>query len=271
MSSYFVGNKFIYYVNSYNRINGTDSNFSYKFENLNSEQFDRVVVLSASIPKSFYLIQSGSNTFVLKENATQVTITVPQGNYNRNSLMNVVKTLLNEFSPNNWIYTISYSNISLVGDDGKYYFTVTGNSSQQPSFIFGNYLYEQLGFNSNSTYQFSSNSLVSINVCNLSVETTLFIHSDISQDFNSDNTLQEIYSNGEPSYSYINFINVCPHEYSKPLNNNKSNVFNFTLTDEYANIVETNGINVNFSVMVYKTNPFDEMVKQYIQMKSMLL
>ena len=185
--------------------------------------------------------------------------------------MNVVKTLLNEFSPNNWIYTISYSNISLVGDDGKYYFTVTGNSSQQPSFIFGNYLYEQLGFNSNSTYQFSSNSLVSINVCNLSVETTLFIHSDISQDFNSDNTLQEIYSNGEPSYSYINFINVCPHEYSKPLNNNKSNVFNFTLTDEYANIVETNGINVNFSVMVYKTNPFDEMVKQYIQMKSMLL
>ena len=270
MSSYFVGNKFIYYVNSYNRINGTDSSFSYQFQNLNSDEFDRVVLLSASIPKSFYLIQNLANTFTLKENSTSVTITVPQGNYNRNSLMTVVKNLLNANSPNLWVYSISYPNINTTGDNGFYYFTVTGNSSQ-PSFIFTTSLYEQLGFNANTTYQFSSNSLVSVNVCNLSVETTLFIHSDMSQNYNGDNTLQEIYSNGEPSYSYINFINVCPHEYSKPLNNDKTNVFYFTLTDEYGNIVNTNGININFTVMVYKTNPFDEMVKQYIQMKSMLL
>jgi hypothetical protein len=233
-------------------------------------EFDRVALLSASIPKSFYLIQSGSNTFVLKENATQVTITVPQGNYNRNSLMTVVKTLLNANSPNGWTYSITYPNINVTADNGYYYFTVTGNSSQ-PSFIFGSYLYEQLGFNANTTYQFSSNSLVSINVCNLSIETTLFIHSDMSQNMNSDNTLQEIYSNGESSYSYINYINVAPHEYSKPLINNTSNVFRFYITDENGNMINTNGINVNFTIMVYKTNPLDSMLTGFIKLMTLMM
>ena len=55
MSSYFT-KSFIYYVNSRNRINTTDSdsNFSFYFQNLQDNEFDRVVVLSASIPKSFY-------------------------------------------------------------------------------------------------------------------------------------------------------------------------------------------------------------------------
>ena len=268
MSTYFTGKKFIYYVNSAKRLNASDSNsnFSYKFLNLQDGEFDSVVVLSASIPKSFYLFQNGQNTFQLEENTTTVTITIPQGNYNRNSLATTVKNLLNTNSPNGWTYNITYPNINTTVDEGYYYFTVTGNSSQ-PSLIFGSYCYEQLGFNINSTNTFVGGSLNSVNVCNLSVETTLFIHSNVSQNYNSDNTLQEIYSNGEPSFSYLNFINPCPHEYSKPFENNSSQIFNFTLTDEYGNIINTNGVNINFTIMFYKKNVLDDMLKGYIKMK----
>jgi len=268
--SYF-SKSFIYYVNSNNRINQNESqsNFSYYFQNLQDNDFDRVVVLSASIPKSFYLVQDGYNTFILQENTTQVTLTLPPMNYNRNSLLTTIKSLLNTNSPNHWTYNMTFPNININGDDGKYYFSVTGNTSQ-PSFIFTNGLYEQLGFNANSTNTFVNNTLSSINVCNLSTETTLFIHSNMSQNYNSDNTLQEIYSNGESSYSYINFINICPHEYSKPLNNKESNVFNFYLTDENGNIINTNGININFTIMVYKMNNIDNLIKGYIKFKTIM-
>ena len=271
MSTYFIGKKYIYYVNSANRLNpgDTNSNFSYEFTNLQDGEFDSVALLSASIPKSYYLFQTNQNTFQLKENNTTVNITIPIGNYNRNSLLYTLKTLLNTNSPNSWTYNITYPNINIQADTGFYYFTVSGNSSQ-PSFIFGSYCFEQLGFNSNTTYTFVSNSLNSVNVCNLSVETTLFIHSNISQNSNSDNTLQEIYSNGEPSYSYINFINPCPHEYSKPFENNTSSVFYFTLTDEYNNIINTNGLNINFTIMFYKKNVLDDMLKGYLKMKTIL-
>jgi hypothetical protein len=270
MTSYFT-KSFIYYINSANRINesDTDTNFSYKFQHIQDEDFDRVVVLSASIPKSFYLVQQGYNTMTLQEGVSSVVLTFTPGNYNRNSLLLACKTLLNTYSPNHWTYNITYNNINQTYDDGKYYFTVTGNSSQ-PSLLFGNYMAEQLGFNHNSINNFSTNQLVSPNVCNLSTETTLFLHSDISQQNNGENTLQEIYSNGESSYSYINYQNICPHEYSKPLNNNMSDVFNFYLTNENGDIIDTNGININFTIMVYKMNDLDRLLKGFIKMQTLM-
>ena len=271
MTSYFdQRKKYVYYVNSANRLNesDTDTNFSYKFVHLQDDDFDRVVVLSASIPKSFYLVQAGQNTMTLQEGISSVVLSFTPGNYNRNSLLATMKTLLNTKSPNGWTYNITYPNINQTYDDGKYYFTVTGNSSQ-PSFLFGNYMAEQLGFNHNSVNAFVSSSLVSTNVCNLSTETTLFLHSNIMQSGTDDNVLQEIYSNGESSYSYINYQNVCPHEYAKELTSNMADTFNFYLTDESGNIINTNGININFTIMVYKTNIVDRVVTGYLKMKAL--
>ena len=273
MSSYFDQNKKnIYYVNSADRINptDTDTNFSYKFTNLQDEEYNRVVILSASIPKSFYLVQEGQNTLTLQEGTSSVVLTLTPGNYNRNSLLATMKTLLNTNSPNHWVYNITYPNINQTYDDGKYYFTVTGNLSQ-PVFIFGSAssMAEQLGFNRNSVNEFTSNQLISTNVCNLSIETTLFLHSNILQSGTGNNVLQEIYSNGEASYSYINFQNLCPHEYSKVLTNNMADTFNFYLTDENGNIINTNGLNINFTIMIYKTNVVDRVITGFLKMKTL--
>ncbi len=131
--------------------------------------------------------------------------------------------------------------------------------------IFTSSLYEQLGFNSNSTNNFVGSSLTSNNVTNLSTETTLFIHSDICQNKEGNNVLQEIYTSGESTFSYVNFQNPTPQEYAKPMIGNKSNVYNFSLTDENGVVIETNGININFTMMIYKENDIFSLIKGAIK------
>ena len=91
-------------MNSRDRISGTDKNFdNIKFP---EHEFDRVVVLNALIPKSYYLIQNGpfENIFELKEDATTVTVTVPVGSYLLSTFKNIIGALLTTASPNGLIY-----------------------------------------------------------------------------------------------------------------------------------------------------------------------
>jgi len=269
--NYFT-NKQIFYINSARRLTGTHSNFSY-FLNIDpNEEFDRVVVLAASIPKSYYLVDSTYKSFTLQESSSTVTINFSVGNYTRNSLGIKLQSLLNTNSPNNYTYSVSYSNISTTNDNGKYTITVSGNGGVQPIFIFTNQMYEQLGFDLNSSNQFSGGILESTNVVNLTNETTLFIHSDICQNNEGNNILQEIYASGEASYSMINFTNPIPLEYSKPMNTtfSKSSSYNFYLTDENGTSIDTNGININMTIMIYKKNDIDRMIKGAIKYYAIL-
>ena len=259
--------KQIFYINSNNRVNQSDthSSFSYQLNIDPNQNFDKVVVLSAAIPKSYYLIQSVGNTFTLTEGTSTATIIIPPGNYSRNGLALVLKSVLNASSPNGYVYTITFSNISSTVDTGKYLFGVSGNGSTQPSFTFGITIAEQLGFEENNTYNFSSNSLTSVYVCNLVNENTLFIHSNICQNTEGNSILQEIYASGEPSYTYIKFTNYTPQEYSKPMTDSRSNLFTFNLTNEDGILIDTNGININFTLMVYKRNNIFDLLKEAIK------
>ena len=256
--------KQIFYVNSKNRITGTDSSFTYAFNVDPVPGFDKVVMLSCSIPKSYYLVQTGSNTFTLQEGTSTATITIPQGNYSRASLAITLKAALNSSSPNSYNYNVTIPNTLTTVDLGYYTFTVSGNT-YQPSFIFTSNLYEQLGFNINSTNTFTSNTLTSTNVCNLSNETTLFIHSDICQNKEGNDIFQEIYSSGDASFAFINWHNPNPKEYAKPLTNSNSKMFNFTLTDENAIQINLNGVNINFTIMFFKSNDIDSLIKGAIK------
>lgn len=262
--NYFT-NKQIFYVNSANKLSGSHSNFSFYLNIDPNDDFDRVVVLSASIPKSYYLIDSLHKSFSLKENSSTVIINFDEGNYTRNSLAIKLQSLLNSNSPNSFNYAVSYKNINTFQDNGKYTINVTGNGSVQPEFIFGDKMYEQLGFDKNSTNQFSSNSLTSTNVINLTNETTLFIRSDICQNNEGNNILQEIYTSGDASYAMSIFTNSIPYEYSKKLTTSKSNVYNFYITDENGLHINTNGININFTLMIFKKNDIDNMIKGAIK------
>lgn len=266
MSGYIL-DKHIIYVNSRNRISGTDSNFSYLIDLSGTQKnFDKVVVLSAIIHKSYYLIDS-SDTFTLVEGLLNVSISIDPGNYNRRNLASTVQEALNSASPNNWNYSISFSSPNDV-DTGKYTFTVTGNTPDtsgvaiQPQFIFGNSFYQQLGFDKNSINTFVSNTLISTDVINLQIEDSLFIHSDICQN-SGDNILQEIIVSNTTSFGSVTFQNPTPDAYSKKITTNSNNVYNFYLTDEDGFPIDLNGQNIVFTLMLYKENDLYKLLKDF--------
>jgi len=263
----YILKKEVFYVNSNNRLSGSHSNFKFKIDLDVNAEYDSVAVLSASVPKSYYLVSSNNNSFVLKEGNDTVTIILPSGNYTRSSICSTVQNLLNNNSPNGYNYSVSFQNINTGYDDGKLTFDVTGNGSTQPQFIFTTQLHEQLGFEPNSTNTFINNSLKSVDVINLTKETTLFIRSDIAH--NSEqmghNILQEIFTTGDASFSHATFINYNPRENSKPIANNQSNIYEFILTDENGREIDTNGININFTILVYKKNDLYSLIKSAIK------
>lgn len=265
-----ITNKKIVYINSNNRQTGTHSNFSYFFDLQQDDSFDKVVVLQMLIPKTYYLIEDGYNTFQLQESTTTISITVTPGNYNRNSFATVIGNLLTAASPNGWTYSVSYPNGNNSADTGHYTFTVSGNSSQ-PSFIFQNYIYEQLGFDSDSTNLFSGNTLSSTNVIKLQAEDALYLHSSICSNGN-DNILQEVFvANGSISFSNVTFQNSSIEGYSKQFVSTRSNVYTFYLTDENDVPIDTNGQNIVITLLLYKTNETYRILDNFLQLATMKL
>jgi hypothetical protein len=239
-----------FYVNSRNRITGSDSNFSIILEISPSSDYTHCCLLSASIPKSFYAINEGRNSFTLIEDDVSIIITVKPGNYSRQSFALILQSLLRLNSINGLLYTISYPNINRECDDGKYKFSVSGNIGYQPIILLNDYLYEPMGFNKISSNQFVDGLLFSTNVSNQNPEATLILHSDLVTGHNSH--LKSLMTTTTNSFDYIIFQNNTISETSKHMNMSKSNVYNFQLTDEAGIELPLNGLNMVFVVLVYR-------------------
>ncbi len=252
-----ITNSRLFVVNSRNRESGNHSNFTFKIP-LDNNDYTHCCVMQASIPKSFYLIETGWNTFTLEEGITQTTITLTPGNYTVNSLMTELTTQLNAASLNT--FTVSYPS-STLPDTGKLTFTV---SSGNPKFIFSDYCYELLGFEPDSENTFSGSSLTSTNVIKVQVEDTLTIRSDICNNGGINNVLQEIYANASVDFSSITYQCNSLEGCSKPLNSKDSNLFHFYLTNEDEQIIDTNGVNINFTILVYKKNNIFDKLQNFI-------
>lgn len=255
----------IFYVSSADRISGTTSNFLYKFDIDTESRYDTISILAASIPKSYYLIASYNNEFVLSENGTNVNITIPSGNYTLTAWKNIIVSSLNTNSPHGFTYAVTLPSVTST-NTGKLTFTVSGNGDIQPIFIFSEHLYEQFGFDS-GTYQFTANMLVSTNVVNLQLIGALFIHSDVCNN-KHDSVLQEIYSNNS-DYANITYQSTAVIPYSKKLAIKGINTYRFYLTDSYGNEIDLNGLNWNFTILFYKKNNTMNMIKQFIKLSLM--
>jgi hypothetical protein len=255
----------LYYINSRNRLSGTDSDFTYAID-LRNFTPSHCVVLSCNIPKSFFVVQEGQNTLTLtEEDVNTATITIPAGNYNRSNLKSVLQTLLTTNSPNAYTYVISVPNSASSGDTGKYTFSCVGHTLQPKlTFSSDNNLYELLGFDSGSTNSFSAGSLVSSNVVKLTKEDSIFIHSDIVGGISGD-ILQEIYSVDSPDFSNIIFHNHATDHYEQEMNGTTNNIFRFYLTNEDGIKLELNGLNWSMTLSCYKKDDSSDFLKQYLK------
>ena len=77
--------KCLVYINSANKISGTDASFQIQLQFNTRKKYNRAALVGANIPKTYYAIATPKNTFILVENSTQITITVTPGTYNRNA------------------------------------------------------------------------------------------------------------------------------------------------------------------------------------------
>lgn len=239
------------YIDTRNRLTGTTSDFTYSL-NIPQSRYTHCVLLSATIPKSYYSITS-TDTFILEETSGTATISITAGNYSRTSLATTIKNALNLASPGGYTYDITFPKIGTTVDNGHYTFTVTLNTGDQPYFRFtstNSEIYEKLGFNNGESYQFSSDSLESVNVIKIQAEDTLFLRSDLVQNRN-DAVLQEIFTSSTASYGSIVWYNPFPTEYTKIIGINSSNVYRFYLTNESGKIIDLNGVNAQYTLKLF--------------------
>lgn len=246
-----IRNGQIFHINSRSRNSGTDADFTYEIEFQGGTKPSHVVCLSASIPKSYYLVAAPSNAFLLIEEKKQATITLPEGNYTLVSLKATLSSLLSDNSPNDYTYTVSTPDSKTV-DDGKLTFTVSGNDGVQPqiSFANGSNLFELMGFEESSVNAFAANTLKSTNMINLQKESTLYIHSDMCSD-GKYNILQEVFANNSPDFYNITYNCQVPDLYMKKITTKGKNVYRFYLLDENSRPINLNGGNMLITICCF--------------------
>jgi len=260
-----ISEKKIFYISSGDQLTGLNSTFSYSIQTpADFNKYDRITILQANIPISYYVVQAGFNTFVLDENGSQVTLTVPEGNYNMNSFSIVVLALLNAGSPNGYTYTMTYSNNFTQTNTGKYTFTVN-NASTISIIVSNTTLHEQFGFQADSTNTFVSQSLVSTNVVKFIPEDTIFIRSPILDE--QQDVVQEIYNSNSIPFSNLTFLNPDPLTYSKKLKSGFNRNLAFSITNEDGVPLYLNGLNILLTVCFYKSNTIYKKIGKYIEYK----
>lgn len=231
----------IVYVDSDDRERPTESHSDFTYAINIKQPVNRVALTFASIPKSYYSIKSGSNTFIVETNRT---ITIPPGNYSFSELAGITQTLLNTGGVNT--YTVVGSTIT-----AKYTFTSTGSTS----LVFGsNVLHKLFGFDANSSNAVGPGTpLTSTYVVNLNQLSALYVVSDLVQSNTAGyQVLAVIPAVKDPDYSNITYVNQAPDKFFRLPTNTQKNVFRFTLYDLDDNIIDLNNSgSVNFEILLW--------------------
>lgn len=249
--------------NSKDRVQGSNSSFLSQPVDLGNNQFDSVCIVQASLPKSFYNMPTGYNTFTLKENATSVIVTIPVGSYTRINLQSVLASVLTTASPNALLYTVSYP-ASTVADTFHYTFTVN-SSVIAVQFIFSaTSPFRQLGFEI-ETYTFTPgvglSTLESVNSLNLSYILRAFVKTNLVSDA-TDGILEEVLNFGSyPSSSVVHYQQYNFDMNTRRYNRSSTNSWQFSIVDAFDQLIDLNGIPWAFSVVFYQRNKTHELQK----------
>lgn len=276
MISTFADRHYIFHLDSHQRLSGEhqDGIYKIKFDSGSIQDYDRIVVLSATIPKSYYAVENGFNDFSLFENGIETKIEIPPGTYSANQFKDTLPTLLTDNSSQGWIYTMSFSSVT-----AKFTYFVSGRTDplNEPVFIRTTQnVYEQLGFTKNNDFYFSDDTigfLESTTVIDMSPENNVFIRSDICQSSNNNsNILQDLQGSGVPPFAQINYQCTELEGYSKGLNNN-SDLYRFYITNEDdeglgQRILQLNDKNWTATLLFYKRTTLPKLIKNSIKLNA---
>lgn len=97
-------------------------------------------------------------------------------------------------------------------------------------------------------------------------EDSLYIHSDIVSDGDSD-VLQEIFNGNSVPLSNAVYQCFDVQGYSKALRTNKSNIYWFALNDENGKRIDLNGLNMVFTLLLFKRDNMSDLLKAFMKMQ----
>jgi hypothetical protein len=173
-----------------------------------------VQVLNCSIPYSFYNVNYINKYLDIKENNDIFTMIFEEGNYSAVQFAHTLENLLNQNSPNNCNYSVSYNkftnkmiiSISTANVMVSFLFLSGENSKYDCQYILGFYKKQDYSFN-------SLNNLVSDSAVNVSPYEAIYIQSNLgitnqyaTNSKNLSNILIKIPITSTP-FSYINWEN----------------------------------------------------------------
>lgn len=204
-----------------------------------STPYNRIVLLGAIIPKSWYLIQDENSTFTLTEGVTSYTVTLETGNYSLTSLATALQNALNTVG--SWTYTVTP-----VISRGHLLFAVSGNTSQ-PVLTFGSVLARIFGFEGSLSATFSANQLESSTVCSLQKTQSIIIKTSLVSE---DGILGQLFS-GIQDLGILSYVCPSPIEYSRKLLSVQRTIDILLLDAIEQTEVNLNGGNFQFQLGYY--------------------
>lgn len=228
-------------VNSRDRVQGDDRFFSINLP-LHSNNFNYVTCLQVYIPKTYYLFDTGYNTFQVDNlgDGNWTTITITPGSYNVTTLITELVARLGAA----WSVTYSVSTL-------KFTFTRTDGGGIV-KFLFNSSIFpaSALGFVSSTTYLFTLSGsdyvLTAPNCLNLNLENTMLIQSDKVDG----NILQEIFVANASNFTAITYENPDPILTRKKIAHKHTKFWTFEITDEDNILINSlNGQNVVMSLL----------------------
>lgn len=216
-------------------------------------QHNRIGLVSAQIPKSFYLVESGMNSFYL--GATMYT--VPVGNYDVGTFVSAINTLI---APSSIAYSRTTSKMTIT--------------TAQTSITFGSRLGRLFGFDI-GTYAISS-SLESPHCVSFMRTSFIWFLCSLVHDFSFEqhtfsNLLEACFLNDIGSQQVLNFYNPSLESTGKLLNtyvpeSQQLSQFvqidvDFYLLDDDSRQLDFHGIDTDFQIKTWFDPPLYQLVK----------
>ena len=232
-------------ISSENRLNPnltTSTNFTVQLANPINEVYALYGLKAATIPKTYYNIDSPRNQFTITDSSGTNTVVLTPGNYSMANLLIELAAQLNALAVDT--YTVTYSEIS-----GKITITSSfaGFSVNPTLATLRGLVLDQLGFNLGIEYVSVGGVLTPPNVVDISGIKNVYIIIDEFTQFvrNTTNAFQnfKVQMNGQfgdviywtDESGYHQYFNIAPA--------NKSNIrtLNIRLVDQYGIDINLNG------------------------------
>jgi hypothetical protein len=251
-------NKTSIYINSKDRNTGSINNFIY-FLNYGASKNICYYIKNVTIPFSQYVSVYKTDdgtalvTFVAQNSSETHNITIAPGNYTATQIASLLETEFNS------VFSTSQISVTYSVSTNKFTFTLVSGSPFQFYFVtnqaVGQELFRNLGFTPylGTTGPGYVSSLTSINSIDIAGPPNYYIRSGAL-------SVNSSYFSNQQSTTILQIpINVPPLSficYENPVDDfiklNKSNIttIDLQLTDEYGNLIDTNGLDYTINIVL---------------------